>query len=246
MPSSWAKTPRPLLPGYGEPSTSSCPRCSATGPRARGACECSSSDPAAAASRRAAPGPGCPEVPEARGLCRPGVLHLRLHRHQRRDHGQRSAAAVPLGPLRTTPDPLRAHRRGGARGACRPRCGDGRRGAAAGVPHRGRRGGARGAEGHQGTGHRLRQRPPRPARGSPRGHRRPRPGPAARSGRLPALQPSDAGGRIRDRARRRPVRARDREGGCGAHRALPLRQDPHQHVPRAHARDLRGELSAGR
>src|SRR5699024_2892086 len=175
----------------------------------------------------------------------PGVLHLRLDRHQRRDHGQRPAAAVPLGPLRAAAGPLRAHRRGGARGARGSGRRDGRRGRAAGVPDGGGRGGAGGAAGHEGPRDRLRQRSPRPARGAARRHRRPRPRAAARGGGLPPLQPAHAGGRVRDRARRRPVRARDREGGRGAHRAVPLRQDPHQHVPRPDARHLRGELPAG-
>ena len=71
-------------------------------------------------------------------------------------------------------------------------------------------------------------------------------GPAARRRRHPALQQPDGGDRVHHRARRRPERARPGEGRRDPDRAVAVRQDADQHVPRPPARPVRRQLPAGR
>ncbi len=65
-------------------------------------------------------------------------------------------------------------------------------------------------------------------------------------GRHPQLQQPDGGGGVHHRARRRPERARPGEGRCHPHRAVAVRQDADEHVPRPPARPVRRQLPAGR
>ena len=71
-------------------------------------------------------------------------------------------------------------------------------------------------------------------------------GPAARRRRHQALQHPDGRGRVHHRARRRAEPARARPRRRRPARAVALRQDPDEHVPRAAARAVRRQLPAGR
>ena len=84
-----------------------------------------------------------------------------------------------------------------------------------------------------------------PGRGDPRRHGSPGRRAAARRRRHQALQRPDGGGRVRDRARRRPEPAGPGQGRRHPARAVALRQDADHHVPRAAARPVRRQLPAG-
>ena len=71
-------------------------------------------------------------------------------------------------------------------------------------------------------------------------------GPVPRRRRHQALQHPDARGRVHHRARRRPERARAREGRRDPDRAVAVRQDADHDVPRPPARAARRQLPAGR
>ena len=171
-----------------------------------------------------------------------GLLPVRLHRHQRRDDGQRAAHPVPGHQVRADHDPVHRHRRARPRGGRDARRPDGRPGHAAGVHDRGRGRGARGAQLHPRAPHRLLRHAHAARRVGARHDRAPRGGPPPRRRRHPALQQPDGRGGVRHRARRRAEPARTgplRRDPAGA---LTLRQDPHEHVPRAAARAVRGQL----